>query len=89
MGILTSAERIHLSTITLGELEAGFLLGSRVEENRRALRPLLEDSGALDYARQHAQRHSSHALTALEVLPDSSAKNVLRTMAQYVMRRTS
>jgi tRNA(fMet)-specific endonuclease VapC len=42
--ILTSAERIHLNTITLGELEAGFLLGSRVEENRRALRDLLAES---------------------------------------------
>jgi tRNA(fMet)-specific endonuclease VapC len=44
VGLLTAAERIHLSTITLGELEAGFLLGSRVEENRRALRDLLSES---------------------------------------------
>lgn len=44
VGLLTAAERIHLSTITLGELDAGFLLGSRLEENRRALRDLLAES---------------------------------------------
>jgi octaprenyl-diphosphate synthase len=58
-------------------------------ENRRALRPYLEDSGALDYAWQRAQRAASHALEALGAVPESAAKHVLRTMAQYVVRRSS
>lgn len=41
--ILTTAEQLYLSAITLGELEAGFVLGSRVEENRSALRDFLSE----------------------------------------------
>lgn len=58
-------------------------------ENRRALRPYLEESGALDYAWQRAQRFVAQALSALDPLPESAAKHVLRTMAQYVVRRSS
>ncbi|MDR3638284.1 MAG: polyprenyl synthetase family protein [Isosphaeraceae bacterium] len=65
------------------------LLVESSAENRRELRPYLEGSGALDYAWQRAQRSVAHALNALDVLPDSGAKTILRTMAQYVVRRTS
>lgn len=41
---LTVAERVFLSTVTLGELEAGFALGSRVDENRRALHDFLAEA---------------------------------------------
>ena len=41
--ILTTAERLFLSAITLGELEAGFALGSRPDENRSALRDFLAE----------------------------------------------
>jgi predicted nucleic acid-binding protein len=41
--ILVAVERVFLSTVTLGELEGGFLLGSRVEENRSALRDFLAE----------------------------------------------
>lgn len=41
--ILVAAERVFLSTITLGELEAGFSLGARSEENRRTLRDFLDE----------------------------------------------
>jgi len=41
--LLASAERLFLSTVTLGELEAGFMLGSRLDENRSALRDFLDE----------------------------------------------
>jgi tRNA(fMet)-specific endonuclease VapC len=41
--ILVAAERVFISTVTLGELEAGFLLGSRTDENRSALRDFLAE----------------------------------------------
>ena len=41
--ILTSVENIYLSAVTVGELEAGFVLGSRPEENRTALRQFLSE----------------------------------------------
>jgi predicted nucleic acid-binding protein len=41
--ILVAAERVFLSVIALGELEAGFVLGSRAEENRSELRDILDE----------------------------------------------
>ena len=55
----------------------------------RRLRPLLEEAGALDYAWQRAKQHVKQALDALDCLADSDAKAVLRTLAQYVVRRPS
>jgi tRNA(fMet)-specific endonuclease VapC len=42
--ILARAEIVMVSTITLGELEAGFLLGSRLDENRIGLQDFLSES---------------------------------------------
>ncbi len=39
--MVAQAEVVLVSAITLGELEAGFLLGTRLEENRVALRDFL------------------------------------------------
>jgi tRNA(fMet)-specific endonuclease VapC len=41
--LLATAEQLFLSAVTLGELEAGFILGSRADENRRALRDFLSE----------------------------------------------
>src|SRR5258708_39781323 len=41
--LLAAAERVFLSTVTFGELEAGFMLGTRLEENRSALRDFLAE----------------------------------------------
>jgi len=41
--VLVAAERVFLSTVTLGELEAGFALGSRPDENRHMLRDFLDE----------------------------------------------
>lgn len=41
--ILTNAEKVYLTAVTLGELEAGFVLGSRAEENRTNLREFVSE----------------------------------------------
>ena len=61
----------------------------RAPISARQLRPYLENTGALDHAWQLAKQHVKQALDALDCLPDSDARNVLRILAQYVVRRTS
>jgi octaprenyl-diphosphate synthase len=56
---------------------------------RYALRPYLEDSGALDYAWAQAERFAAQASDALDALPDSPARSTLRDLAAYVVRRSS
>ena len=63
------------------------LLAEADAESRRALRPLLEDSGALQYAWERAKGSAAQALAHLDVLPESNAKDVLKTLAHYVVRR--
>ena len=58
-------------------------------ENRHELRPLLESSGALEYAWERAKQHASQAAAALDILPDSPAKSTLRNLAAYVVRRST
>ena len=41
--LMAAAETIFLSAVTLGELEAGFVLGSRPDENRSARRDFLAE----------------------------------------------
>ncbi len=65
------------------------LLAEGNPEHRSELRPELEDSGALDYAWGRAQHHAAQALDALESLAESAAKNVLRNLTHYVVRRSS
>jgi octaprenyl-diphosphate synthase len=65
------------------------LLGEARADHRRLLRPYLESTGAIDRAWQRARQHVKHALEALDHLPDSDAKSVLRILAQYVLRRSS
>ncbi len=65
------------------------LLTDAGAETRRRLRPLLEASGALDYSWQRAKQHVKTALDSLDCLADSESKSVLRTLAQYVVRRAS
>jgi octaprenyl-diphosphate synthase len=57
--------------------------------SRRRLRPYLEQSGALDYSWQRARQYVEQAVRSLDGLADSEAKDVLRILAQYVMRRVS
>jgi len=65
------------------------LLSEAKADQRRRLRPYLEDTGALDYAWQRAKQHVKQAVDALDCLAESEARSMLRTMAQYVIRRAS
>jgi octaprenyl-diphosphate synthase len=65
------------------------LLAEADGELRDKLRPYLEKTGALDYAWQRSRLHVKLALEALDPLDHSEAKSVLRTLAQYVIRRVS
>jgi octaprenyl-diphosphate synthase len=66
-----------------------YLLRLVAPESAAELRPYLEATGAIDRAWQRARQHVKHALDALEDLPESDAKSVLRVLAQYVLRRSS
>jgi octaprenyl-diphosphate synthase len=65
------------------------LLAEARPESRRALRPYLERSGALAYAWDRARQYAAQALAALDVLAESNAKTILRTLGHYVVRRAS
>ena len=65
------------------------LIAEANPEHRHELRPLLESSGALDYAWERAKLAAAAAVGALSILPDSNAKTVLSNLATYVVRRAS
>jgi len=65
------------------------LLSEAKADQRRRIRPYLENTGALDYAWQRAKQHVKQAVDALDCLAESEARSILRTMAQYVIRRAS
>jgi octaprenyl-diphosphate synthase len=65
------------------------LLAEARADHRRLIRPYLESTGAIDRAWQRAKYHVKQALDALDCLPDSDARSVLRNLAQYVVRRRS
>ncbi len=65
------------------------LLAEARADHRRLLRPHLERTGAIDRAWQCAKHHVKQALDALDCLPESDAKGVLRILAQYVVRPPS
>jgi octaprenyl-diphosphate synthase len=82
---------IHLLRLVTPETALAIrrLLSEGKADHRRLLRPYLQESGALDYSWQRAKQHVKLALDALESLVDSDAKSVLRTLAQFVVRRAS
>jgi octaprenyl-diphosphate synthase len=63
------------------------LVAGAKPDARRRLKPLLEESGALNLAWQTAKQHVRLALDALDCLADSEATAALRTLAHYVIRR--
>ena len=65
------------------------LLADPQVDHRRDLRPHLEASDALDYARGRARDSIASALDALDALPDSPAKATLRGLAHHVGHRTA
>ena len=72
---------------TAGRVRA--LLAEARPESRRVLRGDLERSGALDYAWDRARQCAALALAQLDVLPESHARSILRSLGHYVVRRTA
>lgn len=64
------------------------LLANAKLQDREKVRDLLDQSEALAYAWGQAERYASKASASLDVLPDSSCKNVLKSLAGYVVRRS-
>ena len=64
------------------------LLADASPKDRVQIRERLNQSDALAYAWSHAERYALMAESALNVLPDSTSKNSLRTLTQYVVRRS-
>ncbi len=62
-------------------------LGHPGDDARRQLRPLLEESGALQYAWDRAGEFAQAAAKSLQILPESHARNLLRQLTTYVVRR--
>ena len=58
-------------------------------DSRQEIRPYLEDSGALDYAWQRAKDVANQAASMLDCVPDSHARAILRSLTQYVVRRSA
>jgi octaprenyl-diphosphate synthase len=69
--------------------EARLLLQEARAASRRRLQPLLEESGALDYAWGQARAHVERAVTGLDAASSSPYKDILAEMAEYVLRRSS
>lgn len=55
--------------------------------DRRRLRPLLESTGALEYAWDRAHEFAENAEAALDLIPESPAREILRGLARYVVGR--
>ncbi|MBL9122421.1 MAG: polyprenyl synthetase family protein, partial [Planctomycetaceae bacterium] len=63
------------------------LLATPDEPSRAKLREALEQTGALDYARQQARHYADRAAAALDLLAPSPAADVLRQLAAFVVAR--
>ncbi len=61
---------------------------NRVNEVNTAL-DLIEDCGALDYAKQTADRYAAEAKEELKELPESKYKDILESLVDLMVRRAS
>lgn len=77
-----------LATLPADEAESlRDALANPDDHARSRVRPMLESSGALDYAWSQATRYAESARAALDLLPPSRAREILRQLTFYVMRR--
>lgn len=67
--LLENADEVHIPSIVLGELYAGFRMGSRLNENIKDLKQLLEQPGIhiIDIDESIAERYG----TLIKILKDS------------------
>jgi octaprenyl-diphosphate synthase len=63
------------------------LLHSSGNHKRDALRPYLQESGALGYAQQRAEEYSARARVELECLPPSECRTILEILTERVAHR--
>jgi octaprenyl-diphosphate synthase len=63
------------------------LLARSDNHRRDVLRPWLQKSDALDYARQKARQFTARASDELDVIPPSSARDALRGLTHFVIDR--
>jgi octaprenyl-diphosphate synthase len=82
---------VHLLETVTPELatKARQILGNNQNHKRDALRPLLAETGALDYAQRRAEEFAAKARTELECLPPSMARGVLEILTERVVHRNS
>ncbi len=78
----------HLAQAT-PEQKAKFhaILDAAGNHKRENLRPLLEASGAIDYARRRAEEYANLAAAELNALPPSEAKSILEHLTDRVVHR--
>ncbi|CAN5836459.1 polyprenyl synthetase family protein [soil metagenome] len=65
------------------------LIGDANPDGRTRLLPLLEDTGALQYAWEQAKEYVDRARNDLRILPLSEARDLLDDLAQFVIDRAS
>ena len=65
------------------------LLRSPGNHKREALRPYLQDSDALDYARAQAEACAARARSELKCLPSSECRTILESLTERVIHRSA
>jgi len=65
------------------------MLAEAKPDDRAKVRAQLDQSDALRYAWDRAERYAARAAAALDRLPESPAKAILRAMTHYVVRRNA
>ena len=64
------------------------LIENPAAENRSALIEMVRNSDAIEYANSVARRFADDAIAALNVVPDSPARQILSEMAEFASRRS-
>jgi octaprenyl-diphosphate synthase len=65
------------------------VLGNSAKHKREALRPLLEEAGALAYAERRAEEIAQEARKELACLPASPCRTILETLTERVVHRSA
>jgi octaprenyl-diphosphate synthase len=65
------------------------ILGNPANHKREALRPILQESGALAYAQRFAEKIAASARAELACLPPSPSRTVLDVLSERVVHRNS
>jgi octaprenyl-diphosphate synthase len=82
---------VHLLETATPELATKVrqILGCPHNHKRDALRPLLVETGALDYAQRRAEEFAAQARAELVCLPSSPCRTILETLTERVVHRNA